>query len=106
MKVMLMKTYFIDRRSKNGISCISEFLVKMPCHCLSSSGQAPSLRDEIQDILEKGTIKPVTNQVECHPYLQQQNLIDFCANNEIIVTALEKRFSFLCKPCGIHQYLI
>ena len=42
---------------------------------------------QIQDIIEKGTIKPVINQVECHPYLQQDNMVDFCGNNEIIVTA-------------------
>ena len=33
---------------------------------------------QIQDILEKGNIKPVTNQVECHVYLQQSKMIDFC----------------------------
>ena len=42
---------------------------------------------QIQDILDKGSIKPVTNQVECHPYLQQSQMVDFCKKNDIIVTA-------------------
>jgi len=41
---------------------------------------------QITDILEKGTIKPVTNQVECHPYLNQKKLFDFCAARGITIT--------------------
>ena len=42
---------------------------------------------QIQDIIENGTIKPVINQVECHPYLQQDKLIEYCKDNDIVVTA-------------------
>ena len=42
---------------------------------------------QIQDIVEKGTIKPVVNQVECHPYMQQSKLIDFCKEHDILITA-------------------
>lgn len=42
---------------------------------------------QIQDILEKGSIKPVTNQVECHPYLNQNRLFDFCKEHGITLTA-------------------
>ena len=42
---------------------------------------------QIQDIIEKGTIKPVVNQVECHPYMQQNKLIEFCKYHDILVTA-------------------
>jgi len=43
--------------------------------------------EQIQDILEKGNIKPVTNQVECHPYLSQAKLLKFCQDRDITITA-------------------
>jgi len=42
---------------------------------------------QIKDILEKGSIKPVTNQVECHPYLNQSKLLEFCQGHGITITA-------------------
>jgi len=43
--------------------------------------------EQIADILAKGSIKPATNQVECHPYLNQSKLIEFCKARDITVTA-------------------
>merc|ERR1712130_1003884 len=42
---------------------------------------------QIADVLEKGSVKPVTNQVECHPYLGQAKLFDFCKERGITITA-------------------
>lgn len=41
----------------------------------------------LQKLIDKGEIAPAVNQVECHPYLQQNELIDFCHKNLIAVTA-------------------
>lgn len=41
----------------------------------------------LQKIIDKGEISPAVNQIECHPYLQQNELIDFCRKNMIAVTA-------------------
>ncbi len=38
-------------------------------------------------LLDKSSIKPEMNQVELHPYLQQDNLYQFCKENEILLTA-------------------
>ncbi|KAL1122605.1 hypothetical protein AAG570_002935, partial [Ranatra chinensis] len=42
---------------------------------------------QIQEILDIAEIKPVNNQVECHPYLNQKKLIEFCKERGITVTA-------------------
>ncbi|KAJ8983037.1 hypothetical protein NQ317_014335, partial [Molorchus minor] len=42
---------------------------------------------QLERILQSATIPPVTNQIEVHPYLNQQKLIDFCRSKNIIVTA-------------------
>ncbi|KYN11974.1 PREDICTED: aldose reductase-like [Trachymyrmex cornetzi] len=43
--------------------------------------------EQITRLLENATVKPVTNQVECHPYLAQKKLSDFCKERDILITA-------------------
>jgi len=43
--------------------------------------------EQIQDIIDKGKIIPATNQVECHPYLNQEKLFAFCKERGITITA-------------------
>jgi len=42
---------------------------------------------QIERLLSKATIKPVTNQVEVHPYLAQKQLKKFCEDRGITLTA-------------------
>lgn len=42
---------------------------------------------QTQRILDSCRIKPVTNQVECHPYLTQQKLSAYLKTVDIVVTA-------------------
>ncbi|XP_018375713.1 PREDICTED: aldose reductase-like [Trachymyrmex cornetzi] len=43
--------------------------------------------EQIDRMLSIAQIKPVMNQVECHPNLNQRKLKDFCADHDIAVTA-------------------
>ncbi|XP_011700810.1 PREDICTED: aldose reductase-like isoform X2 [Wasmannia auropunctata] len=43
--------------------------------------------EQITRLLENATVKPVTNQIECHPYLTQKKLSDFCKQKGILITA-------------------
>jgi len=42
---------------------------------------------QIERLLVSATIKPVTNQVESHPYLSQTKLKKFCEDRGIVLTA-------------------
>uniref|UniRef100_A0A182JHF8 NADP-dependent oxidoreductase domain-containing protein n=1 Tax=Anopheles atroparvus TaxID=41427 RepID=A0A182JHF8_ANOAO len=42
---------------------------------------------QVQRVLDVAIISPATNQIECHPYLHQAELTEFCHGKRIIVTA-------------------
>ncbi|MFB5661964.1 aldo/keto reductase [Alteribacillus sp. HJP-4] len=41
--------------------------------------------DHLQRLLDECDVKPVLNQIECHPYLAQKELKEFCAKHDIFV---------------------
>lgn len=43
--------------------------------------------EQVERLLANCKIKPVTNQVECHPYLTQRKLSDLCKSKDITITA-------------------
>jgi diketogulonate reductase-like aldo/keto reductase len=46
-------------------------------------GTSNFLQHHMEDILKVARIVPMVNQMECHPRLIQQDLIDFCNKNQI-----------------------
>ncbi|MBT8255089.1 MAG: aldo/keto reductase [Bacteroidia bacterium] len=44
-------------------------------------------KKKLQDLVVKATLKPEMNQVEMHPLLQQQDLVDYCEREGIMITA-------------------
>lgn len=50
-------------------------------------GVSNFLEHHLHEVLETAEIKPMVNQVECHPYLVQQSLIDFCQQRDIVYQA-------------------
>ncbi|EGD75516.1 2,5-didehydrogluconate reductase [Salpingoeca rosetta] len=42
---------------------------------------------QLQELMDVASIKPAVNEVELHPYHQNTNLVKFCQNNGIHVTA-------------------
>ncbi|RSL32415.1 aldo/keto reductase [Salibacterium salarium] len=43
--------------------------------------------DHLQRIIDECEVKPVVNQVECHPYFAQNELKKFCAEHDIYIEA-------------------
>ncbi|WP_405411451.1 aldo/keto reductase [Maribacter sp. Asnod1-A12] len=46
-------------------------------------GVSNFLKHHLEDLMSDCTVVPMVNQMEFHPYLVQQDLIDFCADNGI-----------------------
>jgi len=46
-------------------------------------GVSNFLQHHLQDVIDQGSIVPMVNQMEFHPYLVQQSLIDFCNQHQI-----------------------
>jgi alcohol dehydrogenase (NADP+) len=44
-------------------------------------------QNKLKEIIDFGGERPEMNQVEMHPFLPQENLVKFCAANEILLTA-------------------
>lgn len=43
--------------------------------------------EKVREIVEHARIKPAVVQVECHPYLPEWELLDFCSQQEIVLLA-------------------
>jgi len=43
--------------------------------------------DKLDEVMSKARVKPAMNQVEMHPYLPQQALVDYCHRHDIHLTA-------------------
>ena len=41
------------------------------------------MQHHLEDVLEQAEVVPMVNQMEFHPFLVQQDLIDFCRKNTI-----------------------
>lgn len=44
-------------------------------------------QNKLQTLLEEGQITPAMNQIESHPYLAQNDLLNFCRDHDVAVTA-------------------
>ena len=40
---------------------------------------------QLRDVLDNCTFLPAVNQIEFHPYFQNEKLVNFCQNNGILV---------------------
>ncbi|KAI8427224.1 hypothetical protein MSG28_014822 [Choristoneura fumiferana] len=65
--------------------CAMESLVELGL--AKSIGISNFNKSQIERVLAVAKIKPVVNQIEVHPYLNQQKLFDFCKSHDIAVTA-------------------
>ncbi|XP_075222234.1 aldo-keto reductase 1B-like [Lycorma delicatula] len=78
-KILYSTTDYIDTW-KELEKCVKDGLIK-------SIGLSNFNSQQIEKILSIAEIKPVVIQVECHPYLNQRKLQEFCNSKGIILTA-------------------
>ncbi|CAH1785950.1 unnamed protein product [Owenia fusiformis] len=75
-----IKSYDLTETWKGMEDCVKAGLAK-------SIGLSNFNSKQVTTILDKANIKPVTNQVECHCYFQQNKLEEFCKPYGIVLTA-------------------
>jgi len=54
---------------------------------IRSIGVSNFTKERTQEVLSFAKIKPAVNQIEAHPYLQQPDLLQWCKDQGIVVTA-------------------
>jgi alcohol dehydrogenase (NADP+) len=60
--------------------CVDKGLVK-------DIGVSNFSKRKLQDLISKARIKPAVNQIELHPYLQLEELVEYCKKEGILLTA-------------------
>lgn len=83
----------VDKNGKTLLSDIDYIDTYKAMEKLMKSGRVRSIgisnfnSEQVERINSIATIKPVTNQVECHPNLNQKKLLDFLVKRNITLTA-------------------
>lgn len=54
---------------------------------VKSIGVSNFNKSQIERVLAAANIPPATNQIECHPYLNQKKIMEFCKSKNIAITA-------------------
>ncbi|ESO98957.1 hypothetical protein LOTGIDRAFT_158920 [Lottia gigantea] len=54
---------------------------------VKSIGVSNYSAEQVDRIVKHGTIKPVTNQVECHAYMRQEELFNACKKHNVYLTS-------------------
>lgn len=54
---------------------------------VKSIGVSNFSKNELLALCKNARIKPVVNQIECHPLFQQESMVKLCKENNILVTA-------------------
>ncbi|MFN2353319.1 MAG: aldo/keto reductase [Desulfopila sp.] len=60
--------------------CVEQGLIRQIGVCNFSS-------KKLGDLLDRATIAPMMNQIELHPYLQQEDMLRFCRDKDVLLTA-------------------
>jgi hypothetical protein len=71
---------------------------------VKSIGVSNFTTDKIEEVWDAAEIKPVVNQIEMHPYLQQASLIEWCQNKVSRLHEIGFRIIFR-RPMGLTPVL-
>lgn len=101
LDLLLIHSPFLPPQAEGKLESIWKELEELvDSKVVKSIGLSNFRIEDIKQILQFARIKPVINQIEYHPYLQQHDLVEFCKANDIQVAGYSELMSLTHKKGG------
>lgn len=101
LDLLLIHAPFLPSQAEGKMQSIWEDMEALvDSNLVRSIGVSNFRISDLQLLLSFARIKPVVNQIEFHPYLQQHNLVEFCYANDIRVAGYSGLMSLTRKTGG------
>ncbi|MDD4083418.1 MAG: aldo/keto reductase [Sphaerochaetaceae bacterium] len=87
LKTDYLELYLIQWPAEDRVATFKKMIKLRDKNKIRAIGVSNFTISQIKELKEKTSIFPAVNQIEVHPYLVNQDVVSFCQDNGIVVTA-------------------